>query len=127
MKTSRDVRHFQTPADQRGAEWWLVERAEAERAVWLAEDMTGVVLTDYLRDVMRDQLVKRRGYLKHVEDVCEGIIVTMRGKSPDVADMCRRHYIKGEAWETVGRVHGITASAVYGRCRCALRKVPAPS
>ena len=118
-----DVRHLQTPTNQRGAEWWLREHAPAEHAVTSAAGMVECATSAELAYFGRKQLDARLDHLEHVEDVCDAIIDEMRKTAPALADMCERYYIKGETWASIGGDYGMSANKAYGRCATALRRL----
>ena len=51
MSRHSDLDHIQTPPDERGAQWWLAEHAQAEQAVTSAADMVERSRGKYMHDV----------------------------------------------------------------------------
>lgn len=127
MSRHSDLDHIQTPPDERGAQWWLAEHAQAEQAVTSAANMVERSRGEYMHDVATALLDQRLDHLEAVEDMCDALLCELRETAPDVADMVERHYLKGEPWGKVAERHGMSCTRAWGRVASTLVKTPLPA
>lgn len=123
-----DVRHLQTPTDQRGAGWWMAEHRIAEQAVTSAAGMIDHATSKEMAYYGRRHLDTRLDHLERVEDICDEILAELRRTAPPwVADVCERHYIKGETWASIGSRHGMSGNYARGKVLRELSRVEVAS
>lgn len=129
MGLPRDMRHAQTPPNQREAEWWLLEHAEAERHVTSAAHIVELAeeadarIGGHQAHMARRILDAALDHLEETEDRCDAILAALCSTAPAIAEACEGVYIKQRTWRAVAEDMGKDGGKLYEAARRALANV----